>query len=527
VPEQLGQLKTNLVSGESTIPSPPDNFGLQTSASASSPPRSIYATEAIAGHVMKTSFLSTAFAIATLLIVSVPFAWGQAQPTTGQPTTGSQTPEQAARSQKAADAILKAISVLVPGGLDEGTPRRQKFAAGIELFRQGKILQSRDEFRDLALIDPELPPAEIVMAGITFAIGDNKTGLSQLESAGLLHPNYPGVYLSLAQVALNQGRITDAAVHMEKTASLLASENLTDAQKKHFQKQYYEILTGVYFRRGQDKLAEQTLEQLQTLDPNAAFYLYSKAELAFKKELPDEALKFLKQHAEATKSKSLPEITLIDWFDSTGKKSEAESLLLDTLKKNPGDAQIQLIAAQMFMSKEDFPKAMVALDKFESFRGPTIASIDMKGRIAFAGQAYELAEKSFEELLKRNPNDANFQNVYALCLIESDDPEKQETAKKVSEQVVRRLPKNPLARGALGYVYLKLGEVEQAQRALGQLVLSQNNSPEISYFVANWLKGTGQKEEAAKVLNLALESKSLFLYRSASRKLLQEINTSK
>lgn len=478
---------------------------------------------------MTNNFLFAA--LAAVLAFSFPHMTAVAQtgPAVGpgNATADNRTPEQIAddaeRGQAAVESVLKSISVLVPGGLDDGSSRKEKIAVAIEMFRRGKIANTMREFKDLALIDPELPPADVMMAGLTFAIGDNQSGLALLEKSAAKHPDYPGVYLSFAQLALNSNRVADASVHMEKTASLLQSGKLTANQQSHFRKQYFEIMTGIYLRRGQNDLAENSLAQLQEIEPDLPFYLYSKAELAFKKENRDEALQFLKQHALATESKKLPETTMIEWLEATGNNSEAEAYLLDTLQKNPDSAQVQFMAAQLFVSKEDFARALLAIDKFESIQGQTPASIDMKGRMHFAGQNYELAEASFAELTQRQPRDANFKNVYALCLIESDDPEKQQLARQTSEQIVRRLPQNRLAVAALGYIYLRLGQVEEAGKFLRPVAMAPNNSPEISYFVARWLYETGKSADAEKILEMALETKSLFLYRSASRKLMQEI----
>lgn len=474
---------------------------------------------------MKTKTLFAALAAVIALCLTHQTAVAQ----TGAAAPTNRTPEQIAddanRGQAAVDSVLNSMAVLVPGGIEDGSPRKEKLAAAIEMFRQGEIVNTMREFKDLALIDPELPPADVMMAGLTFAIGDNKSGLSLLETSAVKHPKYPGVYLSFAQLALNSGRVADASVHMEKTAALLQSGKLSATQQTHFQKQYHEIMTGIHLRRGQDDLAEESLTQLQAIDPNVPFYLFSKAELAFKKENRDAALQFLKQHALATESKKLPEATMVEWLEATGNNADAEAYLLDTLAKNPDSAQIQFMAAQLFLSKEDFAKALLAIDKFESIEGETLSSIDMKGRMHFAGQNYELAERSFAELTRRQPRDANFQNVYSLCLIESDDPEKQQLARTTSEQIVRRMPQNRLAVAALGYIYLRLGQTEEANKFLQPVAMAPNNSPEISYFVARWLHETGKSTEAAKILEMALETKSLFLYRSASRKLMQEINS--
>ncbi len=430
------------------------------------------------------------------------------------------------RTKLALANIEKAISVLIPGGLTEGTPRQLKFASVIDMFGRGQARDAMDALEKLAAEDPELPPAEIVMAGLTFAVGDTKSGIALLESAAIKHSDDPGVYLSFAQIALNANRVTDASLHADKTAKLIESGSLSTQRKNHFLKQYYEIATGIYLRRKQNQQAADTLEQLQAISPDLPFYFFSKAELAFRAEQNGEALQFLKQHASAIESKRLPELTLVEWLRNTSKQELAEKLLVKTLGENPADSLTQMMAAQMFMAKEDFPRALVSLKRFEELNdGETNNSIDMKGRIAFAGGSYEFAAENFRNLSKRSPNDLSSANIYALCLIESDDVEKRKQAQQISEQVASRMTNNPLAIGTLAYIYMKNGEQERAQQLMGRVATSGKATPELSYFLSHWLNENGQSEKAAEILQQAIESKGLFLYRSASRKLLASIQS--
>jgi predicted Zn-dependent protease len=425
-----------------------------------------------------------------------------------------------AMQQQAKETIEKAIAVLVPGGIVDGTQRQKDFATVIDSFAKGQAKDALEALRTMAAEDRDLPPAEVMLAGLTFAVGDNKSGLALLESCAMKNPDYPGVYLSFAQIALNANRVTDASLHAAKTADLLVKGELTPNQKAHFYKQYYEIATGIYLRRKQPQKANEMLDELQKIAPNRPFYFFTKAEIAFRNGNNNEALQFLQQHASAIKGKRLPELTLTEWLKNSGKSEQAEQLLAETLVKNPADAQTQLMSAQMFMAKEDFPRALANLKKFEEIKQEeTIQSLDMKGRIAFAGLSYEIASEHFLKLTKLAPNDPSSANIYALCLVESEDIEKRKQAQAISQRVATRMSSNSLALASLGYIYLKNGEEEKAAQILQRVALSRQGSPEISFFLANWLESKGDKDQAIGLLQKAVESQGLFLYRSAALKL--------
>lgn len=436
--------------------------------------------------------------------------------------------EDNARAQQAMENIEKAIAVLIPGGIVEGSPRQEKFAAVIDSFAKGQARDAMDALEKMSTEDPNLPPADVLMAGLTFAVGDNKSGIALLESSAMKHPDYPGVYLSFAQIAINTNRITDASLHADKTARLIETGNLSAERKKHFLKQYYEIATSIFLRRKQNKEANGMLEELQAISPNLPFYLFSKAEIAFRDNNNDAALQFLKQHAAATESKRLPELTLVDWLKNSGQNGPAQDMLLKTRQQNPKDATTQLMAAQMFMAKEDFPNALMSLKMFEEINGgETAQSLDMKGRISFAGLSYDVAAEHFRNLAQKAPKDASSANILALCLVESDDPEKKKQAMQISQRVASTMTGNTLAVASLAYIYLKNGEVEKSKQLMQRVAMSRQATPEISYFLANWLIENGQPDQAANILKRALNAKGLFLYRSASRKLLTSLEAEK
>ena len=159
----------------------------------------------------------------------------QAQDTNAQAPTMNRfeaAAQQTARTNQAKESIESALSVLIPGGIPEGTPRKENFSAVIDSFVKGEAKATLEGLKKMSAEDSDLPPAEIMLAGLTFSVGDNKSGLTLLESAAVKYPEYPGVYLSFAQLALNGNRITDASLHADKTARLIESGKLSPVRKK-------------------------------------------------------------------------------------------------------------------------------------------------------------------------------------------------------------------------------------------------------------------------------------------------------
>jgi predicted Zn-dependent protease len=434
----------------------------------------------------------------------------------------AQTEAANANVVKAKASLIDAMATMVPGGIQQGSPRETEFLKVLELFRTGKVRESLDELKRMATADTNLPPGELMMAGISFAVGDPKSGTVILEKSALDYPEHPSVFLSFAQLALNEGRVTDAQVQAEKSASLMSGGNFSPDQTKFFQGKYFELMSGVHLRRRQYDAAKATLERLNTINPDSAPYFVANAELLFQSADYDGALDQLTKYAEATKQTKKPVLTLIEWMQRAKKDDLARTWMEKALGMHPADSEIQLTAARFAMAQENFQAALVAIRNFEKEKGEAFATKDMKGRIAFAKQAYGVAESHFEVLNKNAPKDINYANVYALCLIESNNAEKQQKAKQISQSIARSMPDNSLAMATLGYIHLKLDEVEES-KALFSRVKTNSVSPEISYFISHLFYKTGQVEQAEKILTQSTQTKSLFLYRSAAQELLAKI----
>jgi len=427
------------------------------------------------------------------------------------------------RDQKIAAAITGAINVLIPGGIEGNEQRKAGFAEAVSMFQRGQAKSTLEHLEKMCQNDPELPPAKMLLAGLTFSVGDNPSGIALLEQCAAENTEYPGVYLSFAQLALNSGRVTDAVAHSEKTRRLLNESKFSADQQKLFQKQYLEILSGIFMRRQKFEQARATLGKLDALSPGLPFYYYTLAEIEFRAGAFDKTLDLLRKRTEKVNSEQLPEITLIEWFRRDKKNDLAEKLLGETIIKHPDKAQLHLMNGSMLLAKEQFSEALVAVNKYEKIEGATIPSVEIKARVAFAGQSYSVAEAHFGTLVDRVPTDLSFRNTYALCLIESDDVSKQQEALKISQQVATRMTRNPLALASLGYILLKSGNKPAANQIMGRIAATQMGSPEITYLIAQWQYEMGQKETAKKLLEKSIKVNSLFLYRSAAKSMLQKV----
>ena len=431
------------------------------------------------------------------------------------------------QTQKAKQSIKQAVAVLFPGGVPEGSPREEQLSLVVDTFIGGSAPDTLDQLRTMVANDPDLPPAELLMAGLAFAVGKNPTGLAILESSAIEYPDHPGVYLSFAQLAINAKRITDASLHADRAARMVQAGDFSPVAAQHFKKQYYEIVTNIRMLRNQTDLADQSLERLQATEQGLPFYFFNKARLAFLDGQTDQTLRLLNQHAQAKEADDndrLPELTLVDWFRAADKPLEAERLLLETIDRHPDNVAALKMTAELYLSKENFVDALKTIELYQKASGgENITTLEMKGRIAFAGLSYTVAAQNFQNFAKLSPNNPAGVIMLSLSLIESERPDMRKNAQAIAEQVAQRMSQNLLAVATLGYIYQKNGLPEKADPLMRRVAAASNGSPEISWFLAYWLAKKGKKEDAIKLLEVMVETKGLFIYRTAARKLLADL----
>jgi Flp pilus assembly protein TadD len=113
------------------------------------------------------------------------------------------------------------------------------------------------------------------------------------------------------------------------------------------------------------------------------------------------------------------------------------------------------------------------------------------------------ARVAFEDLVKRNPNDAASLNNLANILLKLNDPIK---ALGFSERAIKAAPGNPLVVDTHAWVLHRNGRHEQALGLLRDARLRAPDNAEIRYHLAAVLAKLGRNAEARSELRAALQS---------------------
>ena len=444
--------------------------------------------------------------------------------TPSKPSTSSTTAvAQQQQTEKVFKQLVQELNNLIPGDPASNPEQQKVIIDAVKAFQAKDAKLVIQLMKAQALSDPNFPPADVMLAGLSFAIQDPKSGRVLLERAALTHPDKPAVYSTFARLAINENRSTDALALLDKLEQVTQSVSLSPVAAAFYKAQYLDGATDIAMRQRRFADARGYLTKLRELRPGNPKALMVSAELEFNEKNLEQCLLFLKQLQTALPQARPPEIIIANWFQRAGKFDTAKVWIQAAAETYVESPQVQLEVANWAVNEEQFPMAISALKKAD-VAGETPQSLSIKAKIAFAGESYGVAESHYEELYKRFPNNFDASNMYALCLIESDDPAKRKMALEIANQNLRALPNNIIAQAARGYVLLREGKTEQAKTIIGRAIQKQNASPELRFFAASVLEAMNEKENSKTTLEQALKHRGLFLYRARAKKLLQQLS---
>jgi len=133
---------------------------------------------------------------------------------------------------------------------------------------------------------------------------------------------------------------------------------------------------------------------------------------------------------------------------------------------------------------------------------------------AYQDEQYKVAVKEYEEALKLNPNH-KFIYIYlgtAYSQIYKPGKENDPRNKDFGDKAISNLlqakdfePENPDVIIALGDMYDKLGQIDEAQKFYMQILEKNPNDPKSYYTLANFFSKNGKNEEAEEMYKKRIE----------------------
>lgn len=423
----------------------------------------------------------------------------------------------------AASADTLPLDVVVP----EATVPQTKAAASLDealgRFREGKIDDCLRLLRSAAWLQPELPPGRLMLARLFLGANRIPEARANLEQTAAEHPDDPGTYLSFGQLALAEGRLTDALLHFDKAQTLAASKSVGEQARRYVQIQGSAGRAAVAERRQDWETARLALEAWLKLEPKNGKARQRLGRALFHLDRQGEAHE---QFTQAVKDDDTLEPAAISmgWlYHRSGDAEKAAEWMERAVESAPDDAAARFSYATWLLEQDRPEEARPHAEAAEKLDPESRPAKILRGQIARALKQYAEAEQIFQSLHQAAPADFVAGNLLARALADQDGEASRRRALELATVNLRQYPKSPEAVSTLGWANYRFGNLDEAERALQAAASSGQVSSETAYYLARLLAERGRTEEVKALLKSAVESPGIFVYRTAAAQRIKEV----
>ncbi|MBI2827501.1 MAG: tetratricopeptide repeat protein [Planctomycetia bacterium] len=428
-------------------------------------------------------------------------------------------------------AVACGVSLARPGGAEplkvENAPKKEaKKYPQVEEAKQKFLKMDVDGALDLlkaaAKANPDLPNGRVQLASFFFAANRLAEGRAQLEKAVVDAPDDPEPYLIFADLAMREGQTTDAGLLFEKALALSQATKAPDERKKDFLKKAYfgVAMSAVAHEQWED--ARKNLAILITVDPESAAAHFHLGRVLFEVKKTKEAYAELQAAARMDEKIASPEATMAKLYERAKDRANADKWMDQAVKAAPKSAKTRIEVAQWFMDTNRLEQAKPQIEEALKLDPSSENALYLAGQIARYSRDFPNAKRYFEKAFLEAPANPSIANELALTLNEmGEDP--RQRAQSLAESTYRQNQQSPQAASTLGWIYYKMGRLDEAERLLNLAMAPVTVSPDTAYFYARLAEGRNRTDQAKALLELALKTQGPFAYRQDAQKLFDQL----
>jgi len=402
--------------------------------------------------------------------------------------------------------------------------RNKDIEAAFEKLKQNDRKGALDALKAAVAKKPDLPPAELLLARYLLDSGNVARGVFELDAAAAAHPQEPGVYLTLAALAVAQGRHTDATQSLEKAEKLLASIPDSNPRKKSMQFMANNHWATVHGRFERWPDARKRLEDVIKLEQDNALAHYRLAHVLFKLREGKQGYAEYQTAYKLNNKLPTPPIAVVMYYKGDNQPELAERWMAFAEKEYGQDSATRLFLGTDQWQKGDFEAAKRHAQAAAAADPNAVAVQFLLGVLAHYEGDLKTAEDRLEAAFKAAPRDVQIRDQLAKVLIQDSNPEKRNRALAIAQQSAQLAQNNRDVLATLGWILYNSGQTDTALQVL-QAVTQGPIGGDSAYFVSRVLVDKKQDEDAKKLLENSLENKSLFVHRRDAQKLLKQLKS--
>ncbi len=331
--------------------------------------------------------------------------------------------------------------------------------------------------------------------------------------------------LLFGDLAVREGRWSDAALHFEKAAALASAPRWAGPQRDQFERLCLRGKAAVAEGRGDWQAAKSALDDWLKLEPADAPARQRLGKALFRLDRWDAAYQELQRAARDDATLEPAPISMAWLYTGAGDLEKAEEWLDYAVKTAPDSLGVRIGRAAWLLDRD---RAEQAQAEAEAAARIDPRSHDARRVLGLAAQARKdlaRAEPILEALDRESSGDAWVHSQLALVLAEQADDARRRRALELAEGLVRQAPNDADALATLGTVCYRLRRLDEAEALLQAVVASGRGSPDAAYVLARVRSDRGHPEAAPALLEAALASPGFFASRHDARQWLERLTT--
>jgi tetratricopeptide (TPR) repeat protein len=253
------------------------------------------------------------------------------------------------------------------------------------------------------------------------------------------------------------------------------------------------------------KDAQETFLKLYQTNPADLRGLMGLTEAYAAEKQFDKAIQLLRTELTKNPSRTQLHVAIGNIAFRSGNYDLAISEFQTYAQANPksGDTLVRLGAA--YIRKADYPDAVKAFQQARQLRPNDVEPALQLALVYETMGQKTLARPLYEEILKLQPDNAIALNNLAYIMAEGGGDLDQ--ALSLAQRAKDRLPEDPNVSDTLGWIYIKKNLSDNAVKIFRTLVAAQPENSTYRYHLGMALYQKGDRPEAKKVLQSALEKK--------------------
>ncbi|HZW31791.1 MAG TPA: tetratricopeptide repeat protein [Isosphaeraceae bacterium] len=370
---------------------------------------------------------------------------------------------------------------------------------------------------------PELPPAHALFARLAIESDHASLIRPALERAIAEDPEHPEVFLLFGELALREGRLTDAALHFEKAAALARAPRWTAQPRRRFEQLGLQGRAAVAEGRGDWKAAKVALDGWLELEPANTLARQRLGKALFHLGERKAAYQELERAAKADTALEPAAVSMGWLYTQAGDLKKAQEWMDYAVQVAPDSLAVRIGLAAWLLEQGRADEAQDQAATAAKLDPRSVGARRLLGLVARARKELSRSEPIFQAMAAEWPGDAWVRNQLALVLAEQSDEAKRRQALELAELGARQSPHDADTLATLGTVYYRLGRLDEAEKLLQAVVDSGQGSSDAAYILARIRADRGHAEAAPALLKAALAAPGLFLGRDDARQWLDRL----